>query len=181
MISEIKQSHRKTPMKRILYLAALLALTPLTSQAQLFANGIPTNATVDATNTQWVCPFEFSSIWFVNDSLTNIYMTPSGTNLQYIVCTNYLLTVTQNFRDPIGGTNISSTSVTGKTSSCVTNSIGALKAGTGTRLNANGGYIIFNSTGKPGVRAFQFISQGGNGNNLCINIGATTPTIVTTP
>lgn len=170
-------------MKKLILAALLLALAPLTIQAQqnVFANGIPTNTTVDATNTTWVCPFDFTSISFTDDSTNEIYTIPSGTNLSYVVCTNLLLTSVNNYRDPIGGTNISSTSITGRTSVCVTNKINQLAAGQGFPLYPNGGNVVFNSTGRPGVRTFQFISKFGNGNNCAIAIGATTPTTVIQP
>jgi hypothetical protein len=157
-----------------LILTGLLALCPVISQAQMvFAHGVATNATVDATNKQWRCTFPFNSIGFCNDSTNIIYMIPSGTNLSFVVATNVALLATVKGYDSSGQTNFTSQVSTGSVSMLLTNKVNALTVGTGIRLNPSGGNIIYNATGRPGEDNFQFISAFGNGNNVSIGIGTT--------
>src|ERR1035438_7811739 len=85
---------------------------------------IQTNATADATNSVWTCPWPYAWISFQCDAGTNIYMTPGST------FTNIAAT----------STNVVTTGVTNTTPYIATNiySVAAI-AGQGTRLNANGG------------------------------------------
>lgn len=123
----------------------------------------PTNTTVDATNTIWTCPFAYSWISFVNDSGTNVYMTP-GTQFLNISSTNVVFY----------GSGVFSKSVASNKTVIVTNSIlYTAVAGQGTRLNAQGGNVFYDATGRPTKHDFQFISQGGDGNNVAIQIGLT--------
>jgi hypothetical protein len=149
-------------------LALAICLLPCFARAQMnLGHGFPTNCLVTSTATNWQVPpnWNYGAIRFTNDGGTNVYECDSGAGEFFTITTNLL------FNPPLLNTNGVNVIAVTSSNIVITNTVPVLVAGQGTRLNANGGYIIFNSTGRPQTRYFQFITQGATTtNNVSIQV-----------